>query len=444
MRCPSAIAAFLALIVLPNLAFRPAPLLGQTPPAPSSQTVEDLKKTALRVFLDCDDCDTEYIKTEITFVNYVRDRLEAQVHILISTQSTGGGGTEYTLTFIGQNGFKGIEDIQKYYSIKTDTDDDVRRGLVKALKLGLAGFVARTPIGRRLAVDYTAPQGPAAARDRWNSWVFSLSGEGMFSGEESYKSRMVFGNFSANRVTPASKVRLGLSVSEERQRYRVEDGTGGFTTITGTSSSWEASGLYVKSLGEHWSAGIFVDADSSYYSNVELGLRAAPAVEYNFFRYSQSTRRQLRALYTLSLRANRYRETTVFGKLKETLVQESLSLSLDLREKLGTISVAVEAENYLQHFAQYRVNTFSVVNLRLYKGLSVYVLGGYSWIHDQRSLLGREPTYEELLLRLRELPMNDNYFVAVGFQFQFGSIFTNVINPRFGSTGGGGLSIHMD
>ena len=30
------------------------------------------------------------------------DRLEAQVHVLISTQSTGGGGTEYTLTFIGQ------------------------------------------------------------------------------------------------------------------------------------------------------------------------------------------------------------------------------------------------------------------------------------------------------------------------------------------------------
>jgi len=30
--------------------------------------------------------------------------------------------------------------------------------------------------------------------------------------------------------------------------------------------------------------------------------------------------------------------------------------------------------------------------------------------------------------------MNSNYFAAIGFQFQFGSIFTNVINPRFGSS----------
>jgi len=89
------------------------------------------------------------------------------------------------------------------------------------------------------------------------------------------------------------------------------------------------------------------------------------------------------------------------------------------------------------------VDTFSIVNLRLYKGLSLYVIGGYSWIHDQLSLIAREPTDEEILLRLQELPMNNNYFVMFGFQFQFGSIFTNVINPRFGTTGGGGMNINI-
>jgi hypothetical protein len=39
--------------------------------------------------------------------------------------------------------------------------------------------------------------------------------------------------------------------------------------------------------------------------------------------------------------------------------------------------------------------------------------------------------------------MNSNHFLAVGFQFQFGSIFTNVINPRFGSSGGSGMSISI-
>jgi hypothetical protein len=415
------------------------------PPPPGGQSIDDMKKTALKVFLDCDSCDLEYIKTEITFVNYVRDRLEAQVHILMSTQSTGGGGTEYTLTFIGQNDFKDARDVQKYFSVKTDTDDDVRRGLVKALKLGLMSFVARTPISSRIAVDYTAPEKPADARDRWKSWVFSLSGDGMFSGEETYRSRYVSGSFSANRITPGSKVRFGLSVNEERQRYEIEDEEGGVTTITGKSSSWDASGMWVKSLGEHWSAGFYLEAESSYYANIDLSLRFAPAIEYNFFPYSQSTRRQLRALYTLSLKPLRYREETIFGKIRETVLKQELSLNLDLREKFGTISVSAEGSDYFHDLGRYRIDTFGIVNLRLYKGLSVYVLGGYSWLHDaQISLRLREPTYEELLLRLIELPMNSNHFVAVGFQFQFGSIFTNVINPRFGSAGGNGLRIVMN
>jgi hypothetical protein len=443
MRRIQTILIVLALALLGSPVARAA---GQDPPPPAGgQTIDDLKKLALKVFLDCDSCDLEYIKTEITFVNYVRDRLEAQVHVLISTQSTGGGGTEYTLTFIGQNDFKDAKDVQKYYSVQTDTDDDIRRGLVKALKLGLMGFVARTPIAGRIAVDYSPPESTGQARDRWKSWVFSLSGDGMFSGEESYWGRYVSGSFSANRVTPASKLRLGLSVNEERQRYEIEEDEGVITTITGKSSSWDASGMWVKSLGEHWSAGVYVEAEYSYYANIDLSLRFAPAIEYNFFPYSQSTRRQLRALYTLSLKPLRYMEETVFGKTRETVLKQELSLNLDLREKFGTISVSAEASDYLHALDHYRIDTFGIINLRLYKGLSFYVLGGYSWLHDARiSLRLREPTYEELLLRQIELPMNSNHFVAVGFQFQFGSIFTNVINPRFGSAGGNGLRIVMN
>jgi hypothetical protein len=433
IKAAAALAGFAALALALNAAV-PAQA-GQNAPA----GIDELKKTAVKVFLDCDDCDLDFIKTEITFVNYVRDRLEAQVHVLITTQSTGGGGEEYTLTFIGQNACRDLRDVQKYFSSKTDTDDETRRGLVRTLKLGLMSFVARTPIACRIAVDYARPEAGAAGRDRWNSWVFSLAGHGYFSGEETYLSRSVYGSFSANRVTPGSKLKLGLSVDTSKQRYEIDDGT-----ITGSTRSLDMSGLFVKSLGEHWSAGAYVELESSLYSNIDLGVSLAPAVEYDFFPYSQSTRRQLRALYKLAVIPVKYREETVFGKLRETLFQESLGLSLDLREKLGTISLSVEASNYMHDFSKYRVDTFSIVNLRLYKGFSVYVFGGYSWIHDQLSLLGREPTYEEQLLRLRELPMHSNYFAAVGFQFQFGSIFTNVINPRFGSTGGGGLSIHMD
>ena len=426
---------FLGAVLVLALGFTILPAAAQE----SQVSIDELKKSAVRVYLDCGSCDLEYIKTEITFVNYVRDRLEAQVHVMVTTQATGGGGIEYTLTFMGQNDFKDANDVQKYFSTKTDTNDDVRRGLVKALKLGLMSYVGRTPIARRIAVDYTRPENAGPGRDRWDSWVFSLTGSGYFSGEESYMSRMANASFSANRITPKSKLRLGVSVDTEKQKYNIED-----EIITGTKSSWDGSGLYVKSLGEHWSAGVFLEAESSLYSNIDFGISVAPAVEFNVFPYSQSTRRQLRALYTLTLNPVKYRETTVFGKTRETLFKESLSVTLDLREKWGTVSVSAEGSHYFHDFAKNRLDTFGIVNLRLYKGLSVFSFVGYSWIHDQISLLGREPTFEEILLRLRELPMNSNYFISVGFQFTFGSIFTNVINPRFGSSGGSGMSISIN
>ncbi|OGD18886.1 MAG: hypothetical protein A2W03_16810 [Candidatus Aminicenantes bacterium RBG_16_63_16] len=401
--------------------------------------VDELKKSAVKVFLDCDSCDVEYVKTEITFVNYVRDRLEAQVHILITTQSTGGGGREYTLNFMGQNDLKGTNDIQKYFSSTTDTSDDVRRGLVKALKMGLMSYVAKTSIARRITVDYLPPDKAGPGRDRWNFWVFSLTGSGRFSGEESYKDRNADFSFSANRVTTKSKVRLGLSLDTSKTKYDIED-----EIITGTKSSWDGSGLFVKSLGEHWSAGFFLEAESSLYSNIDLGLTAAPALEYNAFPYSQSTRRQLRFLYKLAVNPVKYREETIYGKTRETLFQESLSATLDLREKWGTVSVSATGSHYFHDFGKNQLDLFGIVSLNLYKGLSVFGLVGYSWIHDQLSLLGREPTFEEQLLRLRELPRTSDYFVSIGFQFTFGSIFTNVINPRFGSSGGGGMSIRIN
>src|SRR5262245_15480433 len=62
---------------------------------------------ALKVFLDCNSCDEDFLRTEITFIDYMRDRTDADVHILVTTQGTGGGGTEYTLKFIGLGRFAG-------------------------------------------------------------------------------------------------------------------------------------------------------------------------------------------------------------------------------------------------------------------------------------------------------------------------------------------------
>ena len=53
------------------------------------------------VFIECKYCNEEFIKEEIPYVNYVRDRYDADIHILETTQETGSGGDEHSLIFIG-------------------------------------------------------------------------------------------------------------------------------------------------------------------------------------------------------------------------------------------------------------------------------------------------------------------------------------------------------
>jgi len=410
-------------------------------PAPAQEEqvdIEAFKKAAPTVFIDCGACDIDFIRTEIAFVNYVRERKEAQVHILITTLRTGSGGREYTISFIGQREFRGVNDTQKYFSSQTDTEDEARRGLVQALKVGLMSYVAKTPLASRIVISYAGEEKPAAA-DKWNYWVFSLSTGGFFSGEAAYQSRSLRANFSANRVTPQLKIRLSVSDSHYFNRFEYDS-----QTIESTMESFDFNGLLVKSLGEHLSVGGFLKGFSSTSHNIRFFLSPSSAVEFNFFPYAQSTRRQLRCLYTLRFAAVKYREETIYDKMSENLWGQSLSVTLDLKEKWGSVSTTLAGSHYFHDFSKYNLTLFSVINLQLVKGLSVFALGGGSRIHDQLYLAKGEASLEEILLQRRQLATSYDYFFSVGLSYTFGSIFTNVVNPRFGDSGQGGISINID
>ena len=55
------------------------------------------------VFFDCDgrDCNSEYYRTEINWVNWVRDREVADLHIIMPSLRTASGGQEYQIDMIG-------------------------------------------------------------------------------------------------------------------------------------------------------------------------------------------------------------------------------------------------------------------------------------------------------------------------------------------------------
>lgn len=397
------------------------------------QNVDELKKTAPKVFIDGYRLDMNYIKTEIPFVNYVRDRKEADVHVLITQQGTGSGGREYTLSFIGLNKYEDLKNELTFYSNTVQTADEVRKGLTQILKLGLAPYLARTPISSILNLVYNGKVKPTSVVDKWNFWVFNISARGRLNGEKSRKSNSIRGSFSVSRITPESKLRLSLSGNIDESKFDYED-----YKETSSSKSRSFDGLYAKSLGEHWSLGLMVDSNYSTYSNIAFGFSIFPAVEFNVFPYSESTRRQLRILYRIGYNYDKYIEKTVNDKMSDTTIKQALSVTLDFTEPWGNAELSVEGSNYFLHHWEYtRFRVSGYLSLRLIKGLSLTVDGRYSAIHDQLNLRKGEASVEELLLRRTELASNYSYQISVGLSFSFGSVYSNVVNPRFGGGFGG-------
>ena len=149
-----------------------------------------------------------------------------------------------------------------------------------------------------------------------------------------------------------------------------------------------------------------------------------------------STRRELRFLYRLNFTYIEYLKETIYYKTKEILFEENLTATLEIKERWGSVQSTLESSHYFHDFSKNQIRLSCNLNLRLFKGLSIDLRGSYSFIHDQLSLEKGELSEEDILLRRKQLATNHRYSFNIGFRYQFGSIYSNVVNPRFGSGGG--------
>ncbi|MFC2084877.1 hypothetical protein ACFLS9_07465 [Bacteroidota bacterium] len=387
-----------------------------------------IREDAIHVFVDCHRCDQNYIREEIQFVNFVLDRSDADVHVLYTSQRTGGDGREYTLTFIGQTEFEGINDTLIYVKDRTDTDDIDRQKMVQILKLGLIKYVAQTPVAANIKISYLKPEDKEEVTlDPWNYWVFRTSFDSYFDIEESQDRINIRGSVSASRVTEIWKLGLYLNGSYNENYYDFVD-----TNYTDISRSQRFRSHAIYSISDNWSIGAWLNASSSTYSNIDFNAQFAPGIEYNFFPYSESTRRQLRVQYVIWTKYNNYNQETIYFKSEETLLQESLSTTLDLIEPWGNISVTLQGSHYFHDFNLNSVDLFSRVSWNILKGLTVDLHLGARVIHDQISLPKSDASVADVLLRRRELETQFNYWGSFGFSYYFGSIYNNIVNSRFG------------
>ena len=353
------------------------------------------------------------------------------MHLLASGSETGGGGRERVLRFVGRGRFDGHSHDLKAVTRVSDTENTQREVVLRTVLVGLLDYVAHDGIpdgvSLRVSTDDDDQDRAATGDDPWNLWVFSARGNASFEADERNRQRQWELDFSADRVTEMWKASFGAELSQTVERFDLDE-----DPFEVTRREWDIQGIVVRSLGPHWSVGGEAELESSTFGNTRRSGAVSAAIEYSVFPYEEYATRQLRINYSLGISRASYNEVTLFGKLKETLGQQELSASLDQRQPWGSLGATFEFSQYLHDVSKYRLEGSGDINLRLTRGLSLNINGSASRVRDQLALPLRDATDEEVLLRIRELQSGYEVDFSIGVTYSFGSLFNNIVNPRFG------------
>ena len=416
----------------------------------SAQQTQGVNGNRVSVFLDCAArfCNLNYFRTEMSWVNWVRIPEGADVHLIMTSQATGSGGREYQLDFIG-NGDSGYEEQLAHQAAPTDTDRETLDEIAHTIAVGLlhfgtvSGFFESADDFHEIAdvIDIDSQEIDPGARvvaveeveDPWDFWVFRLGGRTEINGEQTRQTRRMDGNFSASRVTPTWKMNFRGNINYNQREIELTDAP----TFVDSRTDWGFGHLVAYSLADHWSVGVQGEMRRIVRFNQAFRAEMTPALEYSFFPYEEATRRSLTLFYQIGPAYRSYLEETVFGEMEETRWEQSLEFELSQRQQWGDASISMTGSHFLHDIDLYNVRLRGEIDVRIARGLSLNAEGNISWVNDQIYLSADGATDAEALLNLQQRSQDFNYSLQLGFSFQFGSIYNNVVNNRFRGGGGG-------
>lgn len=410
----------------------------------AQQQAGEALSDALAVFLDCSarNCDSRSFRTEITFVNWVRDREDADVYVIMTSEGTGGGGQQYFMDFDGLGDLEGVDDRLTYTSNATDTRDETILGITGVLAVGLAHYSAHAGYSQRLSVvptELETPRRPdlppglqGEVDDPWDYWVFTIGGNGSYNAEESRTRKSVRTNFSANRTTEIWKISFRGNVDISRDK-RTALSTGEYSN---DRTDWNLSGSVVYSLAEHWSVGLEAGGNSTTSVNQEKAASLGGGVEFSFFPYAESVRRRLSLVAKVEGKYFNYEEETVFNEMEEVRPEGALTGLLSMRQPWGEATFNASATAYLDQIDQSRLSLRGRLAVRIFRGLNWNIDGSIASVNNQIYLPLEDISDEDILVSRRQLPTDFTYDISTGLSFRFGSIYNNVVNNRYFSFSG--------
>ncbi len=395
----------------------------------------------MKLFIDSYVIDMDYMRKELNHFDFVRDQKFADVHIKSRVQQTGSGGIQYELEYMGVGDFKHIYHKYTFFVSPNDTESEIRDIVLLNLTQGLMSFrskhyekysylwekqLIQNDSSSNAEKEETVKK-PVIPKDKWNNWVFNLGMNGSLYGQETSKNYMLSGNISVKQVKKKNKFSFRLSHSYNKSVF-----TYGETDITSIAKTTEVTMTNVISISDHWSVGAFADAGSSTYSNWDFYYSIKPAIEYSIFDYEVSTKKKLTVSYMIGFSKFNYVERTIFDETDEIVWEHQLSIGGSVNQTWGNIYGNFSYEAYLKDKDLYALNFNIGANLRIISGLSFNINGNYSITNNQINLAGGDLSLEELLLRQQQVKSGYNFMVLLGFSYSFGSMFSSIVNPRFG------------
>ncbi len=393
----------------------------------------------LKLFLNCTSwCFEDYVRTELSFFDFVRDRFQADIQVLIISQDNGAGGSNYTLTFIGQNQFKNHNDTLKFSTKQADTEDMMRGQLVRTLKLGLVAYLKHTEWANQISVDLPkrATEKALIQKDKWDYWVFTLGGWGTLNAESNFLNYGLDLYFDINRIKPELKVQssFGYNVNFNKFIFETLDSDGNVysETIKAKNEGHYANALVVKSLSEHWAIGGYAQNGSSVRSNLRLSSTIAPAIEYNIFPNSVNTQKQFRLIAQAGYRLWHLRNINERDRLLELEPYYRFDAIISLVQPWGSVGGQIGGHHFFRDKDTYRFSGRVNISWRAFEGFNLNLNLGASYVQDQIFFLPKDINRDNVLLGAGILGTNFTIWGLGGISYTFGSINNSVVNPRFG------------
>jgi hypothetical protein len=388
--------------------------------------------TTFSVFLDCTNggnCYLDFLRQELNILTFVRDRIDADAQILITNQTNANGGTISNLIIIGRNSYIALSDTISYYIDPNLTEDDKRNLLAKHLKIGLFPFLKQTEIGKAIEINFPKRESltsDSILNDPWNFWVFQLGVNGYSDGNENYFNLSASGYLSINRETENSRTGVYFNASSEQQRYN----------DNGVSYEYQFQNYYAEinhavKLNQHLAIGLSNFYSNSIFSNYKHRFSIQPRFEYSIIPYKEFNTKRLIIGIEMGPQFQKYIDTTIYLKTKETLFQQNISLISSFTKPWGSINVGLYWSNYFHDLTKNQLSINGAISTRLFKGLNLSVWGNYSFVRDQINIRKGDVSIDQLLVKNKELLSSYNFNIGMGVSYRFGSKNNDQVYPCF-------------